>query len=348
MKKILLYIVFFTLLPLAGIKTQDIVFSMPFFSPVSLNPAFTGLMNSKSRINLSHRNQLFNLGNESFKTVLAGYDMKFTSWRNDYFAGGLLLSSSQAGALGYRTTSTDLSISYIKRLGGMKYASWYLVGGFEWGMSQYKLELNKAQWGSQHDGRGSFNPNLYAAADHFDRLSFLTNDMGAGLICFFSDNKNKKYFAIGGAFHHLNNFNSSFTSLAEHILSNRYTVHMSGELPLGLHKDIRLIPKVVYNEQAPSRQLIAGFEAKFVREETRTTYMDFRVGSKVRIARHYSHAMKFDALILTSSLRFTQLAIGFSYDMTISPLKTVNNSIGALEISLLYYIKSHEIECPRF
>ena len=60
-----------------------------------------------------------------------------------------------------------------------------------------------------------------------------------------------------------------------------------------------------------------------------------------------------DALIFTTGIKFEHIDIGISYDYNISQLKTVTNSRGAFEFSLIYYgpatsLSNITIPCDRY
>ncbi|MBK8702718.1 MAG: PorP/SprF family type IX secretion system membrane protein [Saprospiraceae bacterium] len=342
----------FTCLTMMGalsLGAQDIHFSQFYLSPLNLNPAMTGLMNCNSRIVANYRNQWASvLRSNAYSTYSVSYDQRIPVGRYDYFGVGGTFWGDRAGEANFATLTGKLSASYSKKMGGGRNDGQYLVVGAEAGVAQRSIDFLKLRWGTQHDGEGGFDGNLDSQEDGFDRDNFIFADLAAGLMWFMVfDPDNNLYF--GGAFHHLNRANQSFSSAEEDLLYSRFTIHAGGEFLLG--DRFGLVPGVIVMSQGPSFQVNAGTSFKFLLNRQRNNYQDFQFGLWTRISNKIESGVLNDAVILSTRFDYNQFTLGFSYDINVSPLRPASNSNGGFEFALQYKICGPErrgVYCPNF
>lgn len=328
-----------------NISAQDIHFSQFYMSPLNLNPAMTGVMNCNHRVAINYRNQWASILNQNaFNTFSASYDQRIAVGRYDYFGLGGTVWADKAGSLGFSTVQPRLSGSYAKKMGGYRRKAHYLSFGADLGFSNRNLNVLNAQWGSQHDGAGGFNPNL--PQEIVDNPNFWFADMSAGLLWFsvFDEFNN---FYIGGAFSHLNRANVSF--LRENVpLYNKITLHAGGEFTIADRTS--LLPGIVTFLQGPSFQVNGGTSFKFLLGNSRRYSQAFQLGAWARLSNRLD-SKHLDAIILSTRFDYEQFTIGFSYDVNTSNLRAATNGNGAFEFSLLYKVCGPErrgVYCPNF
>ncbi len=255
-----LLIIFSLSLGVFTLSAQDIHFSQFYMSPLNLNPAMTGVMNSQVRVIGNYRNQWASvLKSNAFSTYSVSYDQKIAVGRYDYFGIGGTFWGDKAGQSDFKTLQGKMSASYSKRMGGYRSKSHYLVVGVEGGVSQRSIDFLNLRWGSQHDGEGGFDATAISG-ENFDRDNFLFADISAGLMWFtvFDEYSN---FYVGGAFSHLNRANQSFDSEQDIPLYSKFTVHAGGEF-IGQSR-VGLVPGMVAFFQGPSFELNVGTSIKF-------------------------------------------------------------------------------------
>ncbi len=351
-----------------AVNAQDIHFSQFYMSPLNLNPAMTGVMNSQVRVVGNYRNQWASvLKSNAFATYSVSYDQRIPVGRYDYFGIGGTFWGDKAGQSDFKTLQGRMSLSYSKRMGGYRSKSHYLVVGVDGGVSQRSIDFLALQWGSQHDGEGGFDGTLGSGED-FDRDNFLFADLSAGLLWFtVLDNRNSFYF--GGAFSHLNRANQSFDSAQDIPLYSKFTVHAGGEF-MGSRK-IGLVPGAVAFFQGPSFELNIGTSLKFLLNEgRRSDNQSFQIGVWTRLANRVNGLLVSDpdsttppsttdpgvsiwadAIIVSTRFDYNNFGLGFSYDLNVSSLKPASNSNGAFEFSIIYKIQGEEkrnVYCPNF
>jgi type IX secretion system PorP/SprF family membrane protein len=333
-------------LTLTTLQGQDIHFSQFYMSPMTLNPALTGVMNCNTRFVGNYRNQWASvLGRNAYNTFSVSYDQKTPVGRYDYFGFGANIWTDVAGSLDFQTLTLKLSGSYSRRVGGDRRKSHYIVLGAEGGLAQRSIDFHNAQWPSQNDN-GTHNPQLPPGEG--DLLgNFMFGDVGLGLLWFsvLGDNHN---FYIGGAFNHLNQANLSFRR--PDFVEKYYTrtvFHAGGEFPMS--RSVSIVPGAVVFNQGPSLEINGGTSFRFNLD--RSSDQSFQFGAWMRLARHYEKPLLVDALILSTRFDYDTWGIGFSYDINVSSLSAETRGNGGFEFSAIYTIcgpQSRGVYCPRF
>ncbi len=346
-KRLALYLSLFLILTVSSVRGQDIHFSQFYMSPLTLNPALTGVMNCNTRIVGNYRNQWSSvLGASSYNTYAVSYDQKTPVGRYDYFGFGGNIWSDVAGDLAFQTLSLKLSGSYARRVGGDRRKSNYMVLGVEAGASQRSIDYLNAQWPSQNDN-GEFNPTFPTNEPNLPE-NFLFGDIGVGLLWFSILDKNSSFY-IGGAINHLNQPNLSFYQEIDGTVETYYTktvLHAGGEFQTG--KEMSLVPGIVFFNQGPSMEINMGNSFRFNLDGYGQS---FQVGAWVRLARHFEKPILMDALILSTRIDFANWGIGFSYDINTSSLNSASKGNGGFEFSMIYNVcgpQQRGVYCPKF
>lgn len=337
------------LLALPALVAQDIHFSQFYMSPLNLNPAMTGVMNCNSRLIANYRNQWASvLRSNSYRTYSFSYDQRIPVGRYDFFGVGGTFWGDQAGEANFATTTGKLSLSYSKRMGGTRNGGNYLVVGAEGGAAQRSLDFLKLRWGTQHDGLGGFDPDA-PTQENFDRDQFVFADLAAGLLWFMTFDENNSLY-LGGAFHHLNRADQSFTNDQPDLLYSRYTVHAGGEFQVS--NRFGLVPGVIVMSQGPSFQVNAGTSFKFLLGRGRATSdQSFQLGLWTRVSNRVDSGVLNDAVILSTRFDYENFTLGFSYDLNVSDLSDASNGNGGFELALQYKICGQQrrgVYCPTF
>lgn len=334
----------------ANIVAQDIHFSQFYLSPLNLNPAMTGVMNSNVRLVANYRNQWSSvLRSNAYSTYSVSYDQRFPVGRYDYFGVGGTFWGDRAGEADFATLTGKLSASYSKKMGGGRNSGNYLVVGIEGGVAQRSLDFLKLRWGTQFDASiSAFNGDLDPMENGFDRDNFIFADLAAGLLWFMVfDDHNNLYF--GGAYNHLNRSNQSFSSTSVDLLYSRYTFHAGGEFQMG--RRLSLLPGVIVMSQGPSFQVNAGTSFRFLLSKGRNTTQSFQIGLWSRISNKIQTGVLNDAAIISTRFDYDNFSIGFSYDINVSPLRAASKSQGGFEFAIVYKIDGpvrRGVYCPNF
>ena len=353
MRKLQVLILFCLFIQAAS--AQDIHFSQFYMSPLTLNPALTGVMNCNQRISGNYRNQWASvLRSKAFSTYNVSYDARVPVGRYDYMGFGGTVWGDQAGSLNYHTNQITGSFSFSKKMGGYRKKASYLSFGANVGVSQRGIDPQEARWGNQNNG-GTFDPNKESGENVFGRDNFTYMDVAAGLLWFSVLDENNNVF-FGGAYDHINRANQSFRSDGTFVpLLSKFTIHGGGEF---LIRDrISLLPGIVTLMQGPHMEINGGTSVRFLMGSNRRSTESLQFGMWARLANKTNDTnnagggILMDALILSSRFDYQNFSLGFSYDLNVSSLSPASRSNGGFEFALLYKICGPErrnVYCPNF
>src|SRR5687768_2451814 len=273
-----------SILTVGSISGQDIHFSQFYMSPLTLNPALTGVMNCNTRIVGNYRNQWASvLGKNAYNTYSVSYDQKMPVGRYDYFGFGGNVWTDVAGSLDFQTLTLKLSGAYSRRVGGDRRKSHYIVVGAEAGASQRSIDFTNAQWPSQADDGEWCATCPSGEGDIPD--NFLFGDVGLGLLWFSVLGKHSSFY-FGGAINHLNQANLSFYRPDE--VEKYYTksvLQFGGEFPMG-GGNIWLVRGAVFFKRGPSLEINGGNSFRFSLDGS--SARSFQFGGWMRLARHFT------------------------------------------------------------
>ncbi len=331
-------------------NAQDPRFSQFYASPLSLNPAMTGVYEGQFRVVANYR-ELYSsvLGNQPFRTISASFDYRQQLSRGSYAGFGLHLMHDAAGISNFNRQSGALSASIMKQLGGSRYRAndQFLVAGAQVGFGQQGLDWGKLWFTNQYDREnGAINFDDPSGESFVRDNSDLYLDFNAGVLWYaLFDERQSIYF--GAALHHLNSPNISFLDQTSE-LPSRWVGHMGGELPFG--KELSILPAIAVMGQNKSMSATAGANFRYTNREWRE--LALRAGGWAHVVNQLDSGFALDAITIAAILELEDWNLGFSYDFTTSTLTAANNGRGAFEVSLIYThpakVRRRDVNCPNF
>lgn len=331
--KLALRITLIFLVSLTGtVSAQDIHFSQPEFSPMSLNPSLTGL-EGPLRFSVNYRNQ-WPLVGANFNTIEAGADIKFGDHdplRPGYLSLGLLMYSDLANGTGVMNNKANLNLSYQFRIDDYN----YFGTGLYFGFGQRSLGDPDGKWESQYVNY-AYDPAM-ASGETFNRQSFTYGDAGFGFNYQYdkgetSMNKNnRRALSAGFAMYHLNRPQFSFTDVNEEILPIRFSYFVSADIGIR-NKRTSILPGLYINHQKGAYEILLGSYYRYlIMEGSKIT--GFKNATAVSGGVFYRVN---DALILKGLLEIKKFKVGLAYDVNVSGLSTQSKTIGGFEFFLMY------------
>jgi len=345
-KRLAFYTSLSFILSVTSVSGQDIHFSQFYMSPLTLNPALTGVQNCNTRVVGNYRNQWASvLGRSAYNTYSVSYDQKMPMGRYDYFGFGGNVWTDVAGDLDFQTLTVKLSGAYSRRVGGDRKKSNYVVVGAEAGASQRSLDFTNAQWPLQ-GVNGEFCPTCPSGEVDLPD-NFLFGDVGLGLLWFSILDKHTNFY-IGGAINHLNQANLSFYRPEIERYYTRSVLHAGGEFPM--NRSISFVPGAVVFTQGPSLEINAGNSFRFNLDNSGAD-QSFQFGGWIRLAKHFEKPILVDAIILSTRFDYSYWGIGFSYDINVSSLSLGSRGNGGFEFSMVYLVcgpQNRGVYCPKF
>ena len=325
-------------------SAQDIHFSQYSQSPLTLNPALTGLTPCTYRGVLNYRNQWASaVGPASYQTFAGSFDAGL--WRNK-LDGNIV----GVGAMIYNDISGDGALTNMTIMGSFAYhqklgdENHYLSVGGQLGLVQKRVDYGKLIFESQI-GNNGVDPTLPSGEYGDDNFSYLDINAGANWRSRFS---NKFAMQIGGAYFHLSEPTESFYNANDNKINAHYLGY--GSFKIGIGKNTVLIPSYLFMQQTQGSnvQMNTGADVGFQLEKG---------VSMAYVGAHYRSTDDIDvadAIIINLGLDYNNINFGLSYDVNISGLSAVTNYRGGIEFSLVYWggldvnPKQKPIDCPRF
>ena len=321
---------------------QDPHFSQFFASPLTLNPAFTGKFNGQWRLAANHREQWPTIP-KAYVTTSASIDfpiLKKSLPEGDVFGVGISgLSDASSNSI-LTLNYGSLSLSYHKTLDENGYNT--IGAGFQGTYSSYNINVDKLTFEDELQRTG-FTPGTSAEFISSNRIVSNNNyiDGNAGILYSGSSNGQNNYY-LGFSMYHINRPKLSFRSdpKVNYNLTTRSTIHCGGTFPLNEYCGVSL--SVIHQIQNKSSETVLGGAVSIKAKKDMEKVTNVYAGSWLRVN---------DALIPYLGLEIGNLRIGASYDFNVSDLKSVTNSRGGSEFSIIYIKQKQEtigIPCPRF
>jgi len=349
MKKILLSAFILGCFSISG-WSQDVHFTQYFSSPLTLNPAQTGLIESDWRASANYRTQWYTVSNNPYVTGTIAFDMPLLKGKlpeGDALGIGILGLYDKSGTGGLQNTTLGLSLAYHKSFGQDKQHTLSL--GLQGYLVQKSINFDKLVFGDQ------FNPAMDGYLDpvsqeQFGNADLTYPDFNAGLL-YSGRISDKATMYAGFSYYHLTRPEEKFLSTSGGGSSVKINSRLAGYLggSFSMNENLTMYLSTMYQQQGPAWEYIIGGAVGFVlnpghSEEVKNT--TFYLGAWYRYA---------DAIAPYIGFEWSRMKIGFSYDVTLSSAQSMDSGQGAYEVSLIYngFIKKiihrkYNFACPKF
>lgn len=325
--------------------SQDLHFSQYFASPLHLNPGMTGVFDFDFKDKDLRFSSIYR---QQWRTIQGPYISQATPFNSyiisgdglikhsktmngDYIGIGAVMYYDNSGDLRYSTQFSGLNIAYAKSLN--QESNSYLTLGFQYAFAKNSVDFSKGVFDNQWTGI-AFDPTL-PTGETFPKNNFTYSDVSVGVT--YSTFGSAKYkHTTGIALFHLNNPDQNFFDQNESRLPKKFVFHYQGQYKLRFHKE--LIPISFFHTQANAYEFTNGVLLKIhLRGENYQGFKNIQFGGAYRLVGNHEIITGSDALILYFRTRYQNFLFGLSYDSNFSGLTTATRTIGAFEISIVYY-----------
>lgn len=343
MKKIIFTLCIFLSLNAIG---QDVHFTQFYSSPLTLNPANTGLVNCDWRLAGNYRNQWSSINSAGYITGTVSYDMSLLKDQlnnGDALGVGVLGLFDRSGTGGSQNTTVGLSIAYHKSLSDDYDRPQTLSIGVQGALVQKSLQPDKLTFESQYDRITGLT--LFPSGENINPADPYA-DFNAGIM--YSGQVSDHTSLYGGvSYYHITQPIETFLGDNGNKLNSRVTATLGGSFEM--NDNMVIYASGAYQQQGKAYEVIAGGAAGFVlnpyhEDELKSTV--FYLGAWYR----YN-----DAVAPYIGFEWSKAKLGFSYDINLSSLTEATQGQGAMEISLIYdgcfisnETKTYNFACPRF
>jgi type IX secretion system PorP/SprF family membrane protein len=333
----------------AFLSAQDRHFSQFYSSPLTLNPALTGLFDGKYRVGGIYRDQWRGMLERPYQNFSFGADLRmdvpFMSKSNtDKFGVGLLFYRDIIKALDFSTTQVAISGAYHKSLSYNN--TQYLSLGFQLGLSQRNVNYDNLTFQDQWNGvdgyslpRGELLPtNNFGYSDLSTGLNYVVNPAP------------KVSITAGIAYHHFNKPNVAFfkgADIPKQTLFPRLSGQLAIQFPINKQHSIMMSPRILVAQQGPHLEINTG--ANFRVEVDKTYGTSLHLGAWARPVRN-TEGVNLDAIVIMAGIEYNQVLLGVSYDLNLPNIQKYRRTANVFEISLIYLgeYENDELLCPTF
>ncbi|MCW3128394.1 MAG: hypothetical protein JWO03_4052 [Bacteroidetes bacterium] len=343
MKKI--YLVLIAVFTFLAAGAQDIHYTQFYNTPLTTNPALTGVVPGTYRVGVIYRNQWFSgvhsgFFNSPYQTPSVSFDMPIAvGTKGDAVGVGAFILYDAAGASSFGTFSAEASGSYIKHLG----PNHQLSAGLQVGFTQ--TSYKNPQFASQYQGN-EFNGNILSGVNLQPNLKYVNLNIG---LLYYGKLTSKISLYLGGTI-----FNTTVPKYNLSTGQDKKSLYLRGNISGGLDfaigRRIHILPSVLWMRQSVTNELNTGLG--FGYDINMTTNVTLGIYNRANdIITKYHQA---ESAIVYAAFQVKGFKLGASYDFTVSKFKEAGAGTGGLEISLMYiglpkvYSLKEIMFCPRF
>lgn len=314
-------------------KAQDVHFSQFYMTSVSMNPAMAGYNHDVQAI-LNYKTQWLSIP-APYKTYAGSFDMKINKKKTSkgFLAAGVNIFSDKAGDGQMGTDQANLTLAYHVRIG--RYST--LGAGLQGGVIQRSITTRSLQWGSQFDG-SAYNSSLPTNETNM-AISKSFSDVGGGVLYNYNNTSEERHvtdnhdlkFTFGGSVYHVNEPKYSFYTGGGERLHMKFVLHGNALWSLK-NSNVGIAPGFFFYRQGGVQEIYAGGMVRYKLKQD-SKYTGLQKGAAISFG---GFLRAKDAVIASMLFEYSSYAIGFSYDVNTSLLRTATNMRGGFEISLRY------------
>lgn len=318
---------------------QDIHFSQYYASPITVNPAYTGMFNGTYRVGANYRNQWASVS-IPYKTFAAYADLGLMHKPfNKYFVGaGLSLVNDVSGDGNLAVTKLTANGAFHIALDAAK--NYYLSIGLQASYIQKKIDWDKLYFHSQWRNVDFDQNRSNQEFGYFPGFHYFDFQLGT-LYSFIVNTKVGGY--LSASVSHLLRPKDSF-------YGSTYKLGGRPQLSAGVNVDVTkaftLYPSFYYQNQKNASEFLTGVMVsyKLTPDEIESNKIYF--GTYIRLK---------DAWYPVIGYEFSNIRVLLNYDINYSELQPASSGRGALELSIQYIGNFGkppkgiiDMPCPRF
>ena len=307
---------------------QDVHFTQYFTSPLTLNPALTGLVNEDLRFAANFRTQWSTVSSNPYITGTISYDMAILKGKlpeGDALGIGLLGLYDKSGTGGLTNTTVGLSLAYHKAFGRDKLQ--HISLGVQGDLVQKSIDFSKLTFEDEFNlGTGAI---VQPTGEKFSGAQISYPDFNAGAMYSGKISDHATAYA-GYSYYHLTNPSETFLGDNTATIHSRQTVYLGGSFDL--NENTVLYASGLYQSQASATEVMVGGAVGFILNPGHDE--DYQKNTIFYLGGWYRYG---DAIAPYVGIEWSKMRIGVSYDVNVSSFTPATSGVGAYEISLLYF-----------
>jgi type IX secretion system PorP/SprF family membrane protein len=313
---------------------QDVHFTQYFTSPLTLNPAMTGLVSEDLRFAANYRNQWSSVSPHPYTTGTISFDIAMLKGKlpeGDAMGLGILGLYDKSGAGALTNTTVGLSLAYHKAFGRDRMQ--HISLGVQGYLVQKTLDFAQLTFEDQ------FNPTTgylaFPTHEYFSKATISYSDFNGGLM--YSGRVADHVTAyIGYSYYHLTQPTESFLDDPSKIHS-RQTGYLGGAFDM--NENTVLYASALYQSQASATEVLLGTAVGFILNPGHD--MEYQKNTIFYLGGWYRYG---DAVSPYVAIEWAKMRLGVTYDVNVSQFTPATKSLGGFELSALFFgrINKHE------
>jgi type IX secretion system PorP/SprF family membrane protein len=314
---------------------QDVHFTQYFTSPLTLNPAMTGLVSEDMRFAANYRTQWGSVSSNPYVTGTFSYDMAILKGKlpeGDAIGIGLLGLYDKSGSGGLTNTTAGLSLAYHKAFGRDRLQ--HISIGLQADYVQKSLDLSKLTFEDMYSvGSGTLS---LPTGEHFTGAEISYPDFNGGIM--YSGKVSDHVTAyMGYSYYHLTEPTETFLGNNTATIHNRQTGYLGGSFDM--NENTVLYASALFQSQASATEIVLGAAVGFILNPGHDE--EFQKNTIFYLGGWYRYG---DAVAPYVGLEWSKMRLGFSYDVNVSSFTPATGGAGGAELSLIYFgrINKHE------
>jgi len=311
---------------------QDVHFTQYFTSPLTLNPAMTGLVPDDIRFAANYRTQWSSVSPDPYITGTASYDMAMLKGKlpeGDALGIGLLMLYDKSGSGGLTNTTAGLSLAYHKAFGYDRQQ--HISIGMQADYVSKSLDFAKLTFEDMFVNGAP----TQLTHENFPKTTLSYPDFNGGIM-YSGKIADHATGYVGYSYYHLTNPTESF--LQDNVtIHSRQTGYLGGSFDM--NENTVLYASALYQSQASASEIVVGAAVGFVLNPGHDE--EFQKNTIFYLGGWYRYG---DAVCPYVGLEWSKMRFGVSYDVNVSSFTPATGGAGAYEISLIYFgrINRHE------
>jgi type IX secretion system PorP/SprF family membrane protein len=327
MKKLLLGVSVAALLP-GGLLAQDIHFTQYFTSPLTLNPAMTGLVADDLRFSGNYRTQWASVSPNPYTTASVSFDiatMKGKLPEGDALGIGVLGFLDKAGSGGLTNTTVGASLAYHKAFGRDR--KQHLSFGLQGMLVQKNINFAKLTFEDMYnEGTGTL---MYKTNEVFNNVDLTYPDINLGVM-YSGQVADNITFYLGYSQYHLTRPVETFLNDNTNRINARHTGYVGGSFDM--NPNTVLYASGIVQSQGGATEVAVGAAVGFVLNPEHDE--EFQRNTILYLGGWYRYR---DAVSPYLGLEWSKMRVGISYDINVSTFTPATRSAGGYELSLIYF-----------
>ncbi len=325
MKKFILGFTF-AIIGTGALKAQDVHFTQYFTSPLTLNPAMTGLIAEDLRFAANYRSQWSSVSTNPYTTASVSFDMAILKGKlpeGDALGIGFMGLYDKSGSGGLTNTTMGGSLAYHKAFGRER--EQHLSFGIQMNMVQKTIDVSKLVFEDMYNVTSGTVSNTTSANISSPSISY--PDFNGGIM-YSGKIADKAQGYFGYSYYHLTQPTESFMKDV-HQIHNRQTAYMGASFDVS--SNTILYTSALYQSQASATEVLLGTAVGFIlnpnHDEEYMKNTIFYLGAWYR----YN-----DAFAPYVSIEWAKVRVGLSYDVNVSHFAPATHGLGAYELSIIF------------